>query len=141
VASSALKIHPKELSIGAKTGDDWFGKLKPFLTHIDTLLEETPVDDEGRTEYADDLTRALNKLSRFTYLVRNARNKALADGYDHFPKGQYNSAESDAQARNYASEETSLRGLLEDLEAALKLAASLNQSALAWARSQHQHGG
>ena len=141
MASSALRIHPKQLSIGAKTGDDWFAKLVPFLAHINSLLEETPVDDEGRTDYADDLVRALNKLARYTYLSRRARDHALAEGYEKYPRPTYHSDAAVALAREYASEEVSLRGLLEELEAALKLAASLNQSALAYARSQHQHGG
>jgi hypothetical protein len=137
---SALRLHPKELNIGAKSSDDWFLKLKVFLTEITSLLDEE-VEDDDRAEYADDLVRAISKLARFTYCVRGERDRALAAGYDKFPKGQYNSAESDAQARNYASEEVRLRDLLQELERALNLKASLNQSALSLYRTKLSNGG
>jgi hypothetical protein len=137
---SALRIHPKQLSIGAKTHDDWFAKLVPFITHVSELLDERIGDDE-RIGYGDDLIRALSKLARYSYLVRWERDKALAAGYEKFPKPQYNSDAAEALARNYASEEVRLRDLLSELEAALKLRASLNQSALSYQRAQLTNGG
>jgi hypothetical protein len=135
-----LKIHPKELGIGAKSADDWFPLLKKFLIEVTSLLDEE-VEDEDRSEYADDLVRTISKMSSFTYLVRNLRNNALAAGYDRWPKGAANSDEQVAQARNYASEETSLRELLKELERALHLKASLNQSSMATFREKMKNGG
>lgn len=112
-----------------KRNDQWFEKCAEFLPKLSSFLEEE-LTDEDRIEYSDRCVKYLTRLAFFTYLARKERDNALATGYEKYPKGQYNSDASTALARNHASSEVSLRELLAELETALKLRASLNQSAI-----------
>ena len=138
-----LAIAPKKLHLPGSKGsreDNWVELLAAYLTELDTLITEDVLDDD-RIDYGDDLAKALYQIAKFKYLARGARDRALARGYEQFPKGQYNSDASTALARNFASEEVRLRDLLEEMEAAIKLRASLNQSAVAYYREQMKLGG
>jgi hypothetical protein len=132
-----LELYNQELDIS----EEWMDDLAIFILFVDKLIKKKVKDEEDRIDYGDDLAKALNRLSKFTYLVRGERDHALAAGYVMYPKGQYNSDAQVALARNHASEEVRLRGLLEEMEAAIKLRASLNQSALAYFRTIAQYAG
>jgi hypothetical protein len=107
---------------------------------VDELIERKVENDE-RVEFGEDLSRALYHCAKFGYLVRKERDKALAIGYEKYPKPQYNSDAAEALARNHASEEVRLRALLEEMVDALRLRFDLNRSAIASAREEMKNAG
>ena len=121
-----------------KPDESWIDRFISWLPETDRLLLES-VQDEERVEYGEALLKRLANLTKFTALARAARDKALGNGYDKYPKKDYNCTSQDAFARRYASDAIVLREFIKDLETALKLRISLNTTAIVSARNQPQN--
>jgi hypothetical protein len=85
-----------------KRGQSFSDTLAAFIKHVTRLTQET-VDEEGLSEYRTRLGVANAEAKALLYFTRKFRDKALAEGFEKYPKGSYNSEASIALARQYAS--------------------------------------
>jgi hypothetical protein len=139
---TTLAIPAKSLRLPGGKGDRTDNWVTLFMDWLPSVMEmlARKVGDNERPAYNDELSATLGTIAGYEYLARGERDRALAHGFERFPKGTCNSDEQVALARNVASEEDRLHKLLKELHEAVRTRLSSNQTSINFYRQQLQSG-
>jgi hypothetical protein len=120
-------IFPKDGTFPSRERNTSFEEsIAGFIKQTTRMLQEE-IQDGGYPLYLEELAASMTEASQYIYYTRKYRDKKLAEGFEKYPKPQYNSEAQVALARQYATEAVRLHELMKDLRDAIRLRITLGR--------------